>query len=142
MPTQYCNTDLCLASPTDLRPLAAHLKSKGLSVLYVTLEPDNNWYGTFEAGGSGLPDGQAETDINQMLTAVESLPAALGAVWNGCTKREFDIGYDCGTEPWAFQQDFPPELLGRMAALGITMGLTLYPEKLEDESDEQQVDVI
>jgi hypothetical protein len=39
----------------------------------------------------------------------------------------FNIGYDCGAEPWAFNQGLTAELLGRMAATGASLRITLYP---------------
>jgi hypothetical protein len=39
-----------------------------------------------------------------MLTVVESLAPPLRAVWEGCSRREFNIGYDCGLKPWAFNR--------------------------------------
>ena len=48
-----------------------------------------------------------------------------------CTTREFNLGYDCGAEPWAFNQGLSSELLGRIAAVGASLRLTIYPDREE-----------
>jgi hypothetical protein len=62
-----------------------------------------------------------------MIAVVESLAESLRAVWAGCTLREFNIGYDCGDRPWAFEQGLSTGLLGRIAAVGASLRITLYP---------------
>lgn len=64
-----------------------------------------------------------------MLAVVDALAGPLRAVWDGCTRREFNIGYDCGAEPWAFNQALSAALLGRMAAAGALLRVTIYPER-------------
>jgi hypothetical protein len=77
------------------------------------------------------PDGaqfaEPEANIAAMLVIVESLARPLRSVWDGCTRREFNIGYECGAEPWAFNQGLRAELLGQMAAVGASLRVTLYP---------------
>jgi hypothetical protein len=37
-------------------------------------------------------------------------------------------GYECGAEPWGFQQEISSATLARIAALDASLRLTLYPE--------------
>jgi hypothetical protein len=62
-----------------------------------------------------------------MLAVVEALDPPLRSVWAGCSRREFNVGYDCGLEPWAFSQGLSAEILGRMASAGASLRVTLYP---------------
>jgi len=124
----YLNTDMDLASPEDLTGLAEAFKAKGIFPLHVTQGEDGLWYARFEAGENY---DQPETSIAAMLTVVESLNEPLRAIWSRCTRREFNMGYDCGSEPWAFEQGLSNALLGRMAALGASLRLTLYPDRVE-----------
>ena len=43
--------------------------------------------------------------------------------------REFNIGYDCGEEPWAFNQGLSAETLRRVAAVKASLRWTLYPDR-------------
>ncbi len=64
-----------------------------------------------------------------MQAVIESLVPPLRSVWAGCSQREFNIGYDCGLEPWAFNQGLSADLLGRMAKAGASLRVTLYPDR-------------
>ena len=110
-PFCYLNTDLDLTSADDLTALAAAFQTEGLISLQLARGEDGQWYASFER--SGLED-QPEETISALLAVVESLGESLRSVWFGCTLREFNIGYDCGSKPWAFNQGLSSHLLGRM----------------------------
>lgn len=123
---EYLNTDLDLASAVDLTCLAEALKAKSLFPLHVTKADDGLWYAKFETEKNY---DEPEKTIQEMITAIEALEEPLRAIWFGCSQREFNIGYDCGTEPWAFEQGLTSELLGRIAASGASLRFTLYPDR-------------
>ena len=125
-PIQYLNTDLDLVSPIAFAPLADALKSNQLVPLQFTQGADGRWYAVFETREQYR---EPEPNIAKMLDAVESLSRDHRTLWDTCEKREFNIGYDCGDEPWAFQQGLTNGTLRRMAALGATLFLTLYPQR-------------
>jgi hypothetical protein len=122
----YLNTDLDLTSAEDLTALAAAFEARGVQPLHVTRGADGLWLATFETSAQFT---EPEPNIAAMLAIVESLTRPLRSVWQGCTRREFNIGYDCGAEPWAFNQGLPADLLGRMAAAGASLRVTLYPDR-------------
>jgi hypothetical protein len=124
----YLNTDLDLTSADDLRALGAAFEGQGVSPLYLTHGEDGLWYATFEVYDQ---HDEPEPTISAMLVAIESLGDPLRAVWSACTRREFNIGYDCGSKPWAFNQALSADLLGRIAAAGASLRITLYPLKRE-----------
>jgi hypothetical protein len=121
----YRNTDLDLTSADDLTTLAVAFEAGGAPPLHVTRGEDGQWYATFETDEQ---HSEPEPTISAMLTVVESLEPSLRSVWAGCSRREFNLGYDCGSEPWAFNQGLSSELLGRMAAVGASLCITLYPD--------------
>lgn len=123
----YLNTDLDLTSAADLAPLAAAFKARGASP-HVTRGDDGLWRATINVFEQ---QGEPEPHISAMLAVVESLGAPLRAAWSGCTVREFDIGYDCGSEPRPFRQGLSSQLLGRIAAVGASLRITLYPPARE-----------
>jgi hypothetical protein len=123
----YLNADLDLTSSNELTELAAEFGRAGLSLLLqVTLGEDGFWHATFETDEQY---DQPETNVAAMITVIESLPEPLPTVWRSCTRREFNIGYDCRAEPWAFSQVLSSELLRRIAAAGASLRVTLYPDR-------------
>jgi len=122
----YLNTDLDLTSADDLTALAAEFEAAGVSPLHVTLGEGGLWYACFETDEQHA---EPESNIAAMLAVVESLAPPLRAVWTGCSRREFNVGYDCGLEPWAFNQELSAGLLGRMAAACAALRVTLYPDR-------------
>ncbi len=122
----YLNTDLDLTSADDLTGLAAAFEAGGVFPLHVTRGEDGLWYACFETEEQHT---EPEPNIAAMLAVVDGLSPPLRSVWTGCSRREFNIGYDCGLEPWAFHQGLSAELLGRMAVVGASLRWTLYPNR-------------
>jgi hypothetical protein len=104
--------------------------------LHVTHGDDGNWYAIFETDTSF---DEPECNIVAMLDAVESLSHEERSVWSRCDLREFNIGYDCGHKPWAFNHGLSARTLGRIAALAASLRWTLYPAEqsrtLESSAD-------
>lgn len=121
----YLNTDLDVTSAEDLNDLASALESTGVFPLHVTRHQSGIWTATFETDRQHQ---DPETNILAMLDSIESLAEAQRCAWQTCTRREFNIGYDCGDEPWAFNQGLSSHLLGRLAAVGSSLRWTLYPD--------------
>lgn len=125
----YANTDLELAADFDLTPLATEFKAHGWHVLTVQLGPDGVWYANLEIGG--LYEAP-EATISAMLEIIATLGEQAQRDWAACTKREFDVGYVCGTKPWAFNQGLTCDTLRRIAAAGASLRITLYaPERVD-----------
>ena len=122
----YLNTDLDLTSADDLTALAAEFEAARVRPLHVTHGEDGLWYACFETDEQHV---EPESNIAAVLAVVESLAPPVRAVWAGCSRREFNVGYDCGLEPWAFNQELSAKLLGRMAAAGASLRVTLYPDR-------------
>lgn len=92
----YLNTDLDLTSSSDLTALGAAFEAAGVFSLHVTQGEDGLWYACFETAEQ---HNEPEPNIAAMLVVIESLAPPLQSVWAGCSRREFNIGYDCGREP-------------------------------------------
>ncbi|HET6425792.1 MAG TPA: hypothetical protein VFG20_19030 [Planctomycetaceae bacterium] len=133
---EYCNTDLELISRDDLTELASALAAIGVAPLHVTLGQDGQWYSWLETEQSF---DEPESNIGVMMDAIESLSAPMHAAWERCSHREFNIGYDCGDEPWAFNQGLTNKLLVRIAASGASLRWTLYPDR-PDSTEESGID--
>jgi hypothetical protein len=122
--TNYLNTDLDLVAGQSLQALADALEARGVFPLHVDLRDDQQWYSTLETEEQFT---QPEPNIAALLTAIEALDPQSRIQWAACAIREFNIGYDCGDEPWAFNHGLTVPTLARMAALGIALRITLYP---------------
>lgn len=130
----YLNTDLDLTSADDLTALASVFEAGGVFPLHVSLGEDGMWHATLETGEQHT---EPQPNIAAMLAVVESLAPPYRSMWNECSQREFNVGYDCGMEPWAFNQGLCAELLGRIASAGASLRITLYPDR--EQGDDKPV---
>ena len=121
----YLNTDLEITSDADLRPLVAAFEARGVHPLYVG-ESETGWRATLETYDERRTP---ETTIVALLKAIKALPIPMRKLWIGCRKREFDIGYECGDEPWAYNQALSPNVVARVASVGAGIRITLYPHR-------------
>lgn len=122
---RYLNTDLDLCSSEDLTPLATLFTLCGLWQNHLIQEEDGNWFAIFEAGCCGA---DPEQTITMLLDVIEALVPEYKAMWSRCTVKEFNIGYQCGTEPRPFTQGVSSEVVTRMAAVNASLRITLYPD--------------
>lgn len=121
---RYLNTDLDLESASDLTELVNALEAQGMFTLHLTHAENGKWSARLETGESFAEPGES---IAAMLGALDSLPQAYRQVWENCELKEFNIGYDCGDEPWAYNQGLTSELLRQMTEHNMTLRWTLYP---------------
>lgn len=128
---KYLNTDLELRSTENLRPLDEALRANGFRSLHVETGPDGICYATFEIS---FIQADPEVTIARMLDEIEVLNEPHRTTWRTCAQREFNIGYDCGDEPWAYNQGLSNDLLRRIAASGASLRITLYPIRKEKRS--------
>jgi hypothetical protein len=120
----YLNTDLDLAAAVDLRSLTATFESQGIFPLHVAPVEDDSWRAILE---TNKPYPDPESNIAAMLSVIEQLEQPELNIWQALTLCEFNIGYDSGSEPWAFNQSLSLELLQRITKVGASLRFTLYP---------------
>jgi hypothetical protein len=130
---RYLNTDLDLVSSTTLVPLAQVFETKGFFSLHVEQHDDGHWFATLEIDGKSK---EPELTIAAMLSVVEQLDEPEQRTWQSLTLCEFNIGYDCGDEPWAFNQGLSNALLQRVAQVGASIRITLYPPEPAHKTDQ------
>jgi hypothetical protein len=122
---RYLNTDLDLTSAVDLTGLTSALEALGVRPLHVTQSEDGLWRSILETATQYL---EPALNIAAIVAAIELLDEANRAAWLGCTQRDFNVGYDCGALPLSINLGISPELLGRVAAIGGSLQITLYPD--------------
>jgi hypothetical protein len=123
-PICYLNTDLDLVSASDVTEVVAALETRGLYALNVGQWEDGLFHATLETSESY---GEPEATIAAMLDAVEAFPEGVRGQWLALQVREFNIGYDCGDRPWAYNQGLTNRTLRRLADAQATLRVTLYP---------------
>jgi hypothetical protein len=134
--TRYINTDLDLFSTVDLTPLTAAFESQGVFALHVTSREDGCWSAILETDAQYE---DPESNIAAILSVIEKFDEPERGVWQSLKLREFNIGYDCGIEPWAFNQGLSNALLQRVAEVGASLRVTSYPsESLHKKSQRIQ----
>jgi hypothetical protein len=126
---QYLNTDLVLVCDVDPSRLASEFKACGL---FTNVTPGDD--GLFYVLCEDNNDTEPEPNIRRLLDAVDRLSADAREIWARCSKREFNVGYDCGDEPWSFNQGLSNVVLRRIADCGASFRITLYPYRPETES--------
>jgi hypothetical protein len=129
MATHYLNTDLDIAAAFDITPLVSLLQAQGFSVIHCEPLESGEWHATLEVFTSQEPpeNYRPEVTILQMVPILEALTGEAKEMWNMSTERCLDMGFNCCAEPWQYRQDLSSETLARIAALGITLRITLYP---------------
>lgn len=125
---QYINTDLDLRSPHPIDLLVHALSARGIWSSHNTAGDNGNFYSTLEVSTEEYLR-HPEATIAGFLDAIESLSDEIKLLWNNCDLREFNIGYDCGEEPWAFNNGFSNAIVTRLANAGATLRITIYPVK-------------
>jgi hypothetical protein len=123
---KYLNTDLDLVAAVDLTSLVTAFEAQGLFSLHVGQEDDGLWYATLEADEQF---DEPEPNIAAMLLVIEQFDQPMQEFWRSLKLREFNIGYDCGSKPWAFNQGMSNLLLQRVAEAGASLRVTLYPPR-------------
>jgi hypothetical protein len=88
---------------------------------------DEEWLDKFKLECAEGYD-EPEPEIAALLAAVEALDPPMRSTWVAGSLRVFDLGYDCGLEPFAFRQGLSAETLARLAAVRATLRFTLFSD--------------
>ncbi len=119
---RYRDTDLDVVCDFDPAILVEELDA-GVNVAHVHHGDDGLHYILCEDVSNTKP----EFNIVRLLDVVDKLSESAKNIWNRCSKREFNIGYDCGNEPREFNQHISNPTLRRIVDCGGALRITLYP---------------
>jgi hypothetical protein len=124
-PASFINIDMELESASDLNELAEHWKGK---VFVLNTGPTEDG---FHLALEPLIDGGLNRDpvecANHLLGLVAALPPELINIWNKCTSRVFDFGFDGGLESSPIHTTLDSKIMLQMAQLRIDFRITVYP---------------
>ncbi len=129
MKTRYRNTDLDLHSTEPLNDLSRHLEAAGLVVLGHHPDGQGDWMSVLEIIGDEEDRFHVNADatVVAMLDVLEQLPPSERQMFDQCTLREFNAAYDVGDKPLDFNEGLSAKTISRMAALNMSLRITLYP---------------
>jgi hypothetical protein len=123
MDIKFLNVDLEVESTADLSPLVAAL-GDDVVLLHIGPADGGGDLATFElAEEHGGPDGR----VLELCDLIEHLPPEAAELWRTAHRRTFDVGYECGDTPRAFQSELTHPTIRRVADLGASLTTTIYP---------------
>jgi hypothetical protein len=129
MDIRYLNTDLEIESAHDLSLIVEEF---GEDVLVHHHGEINGYQHASCSSGSAGMYAEADGTINDLCSLIENLSPAARKVWDGCCTRRFDIGYESGTAPRSFSSEVRAATVQRVAALGGSLVVTIYPVRDSD----------
>ena len=131
MPTEFLNVDLDLESRKSLEPLIRELGDR-VHVIYDGPSEEKTHMAALEVyeGDDNDPD----SIINAFCRLIERLSPAAKSVWESCSMRRFDIGFESGVSGHPLCVDLDSETLQRVAGLSASVGVTIYPKKLRKKT--------
>ncbi|MCI5116605.1 MAG: hypothetical protein D3913_01295 [Candidatus Electrothrix sp. LOE1_4_5] len=119
----YLNTDLDLLSSKDLAPIAQAFESEAYC-LYCGEAGQGHFRASFEMKELvNSPD----VVMQHFCFLAESLEGEARALWDGCFKKVFDIGYEGGVDHASYTDELRVETLKQVAELGACIRVTVYP---------------
>jgi len=129
MNVQYLNTDLEIESKSDLSEIVEEFGEDVLVLHHGEIR--GYQHASFSIAGGST---DADATINSLCTLVEQLPRDVREIWDGCCSRLFDIGYESGTSPQNFRSEIRAATIQRVANIGGSVVITIYPEIEESAS--------
>ena len=125
MATHYLNTDLELDSREDLTPIVEEF-GDDVVCLY------NGPWGThrraaFELAANLPHDPDPNSCIRMFCALVAGLSPHARAIWDGCSRRTLDMGFEAGTDRESCQQMLEYDALAQLAAIRTHLVITVYP---------------
>ncbi|AZS49743.1 hypothetical protein DM558_02630 [Entomomonas moraniae] len=129
--TSFINLDLELLSPFDLSPIKDYW---GTSVFPLTCDFfERNFYLCVEPVFNENESCTVYHCTEIMLNVLEQLPTEHKILLDSCTSCVFDYGFDIGAnDSPPFQVELTPIQLTRIAALNITVRVTIYSYSHDD----------
>lgn len=127
MKPEFLNVDLEIVTKRDPSPLARALDGK-VHVLHCGPFKGRSHFLALEIF-SARPS--VEKLLSQFCTLIESLPPDAWQIWKEARRRTFDIGFQSGEARPPLAIRIEPATLNRVAKLGATIAITVYPADVE-----------
>ena len=122
---RFRNVDLEVSSASDLGWLADEFGEDAVNLYCGSAH--GHFLATFE---TDKPREDADAAIAYFCNLVDNLSEEGRRGWDSAFLKIFDIGYDGGDAPPAFQSDLRPETLAAASRIGASLRITIYPADL------------
>ena len=121
MATQYLNTDLEIESLEDLTPIVEEFPADVSCLFHGRIRDRNR--ACFELAGPS----DANECIRMFHALVKGLSPKARSVWDGCSRRTLDVGFEAGHDRENCQQVLTHEVLALAASIRAHLVITVYP---------------
>jgi hypothetical protein len=128
----FLNVDLDIEAPYDLAPFVSALGEQVID-LHTGLVGEG-FQAHLELSGEAIMPRDAEGAIQGFLGLLARLTPDARRLWDGATKRDFNIGIQGGIKPPAFELALLPETLAAVGRLGARVVVTVYAAELRRRS--------
>ena len=118
--TYFITVDLGIESRDDLSPLIAAFGES------ITVMQDTVTDGLHRLGVAIGVSGDLDTQMRAYFTLIDGLPTEARTLWDGCTKRIFDAGFQAGDRPLSIAEPVAADVIAGVARLGASMAVTIY----------------
>ena len=127
MTTQHLNTDLEIESADDLTPIVEEFGDDVVCLFHGRVRGYDR--ASFEIAGQSA---NASECVETFCALVGGLSEEARAVWNACSRRTFDIGFEAGSDRSNIQQTLRRESLAQVVSVGADIVVTVYPPRDEE----------
>ena len=133
----FINVDLELESSESVQSIVAELSETTFSLycsdidemanleLNIDKADDFDFYETYDDEKDLV--GGIDAHITEFCNLIENLSLQSKRIWNGCHRKEFDIGFRAGNTAKSFHTKIKAETIKRCVEIGATIGITVYP---------------
>jgi len=123
--TTFLNIDLDIESKNDISAIVNSFKKSVTVMRHEFL--DEVFYGSFETGLM-----EPNKIIEEYTRLVENLNAEERLIWDQCSIKSLDIGFESGLFPNALHTTISPNSLNKLSSIGATFVITIYPYNKEN----------
>jgi len=120
--THFLNIDLEIESNTEISLLVEELSLKLTRLTYHECEGKHR--ASFEAHQTEI-----EGIITEYVSVIVSLSEAGKRLWENCTKREFNLGFQSGATPKGYEKSISPNALKEIVSVNGQLGITIYAQE-------------
>ncbi len=116
----FLNIDLDIESKVDISPIVEEFGDR-VSVHRNELY-EGQYCASFETGYM-----KENEIIEEYVSLIEKLSPRSKVIWDNCSKREFDFGYESGETPNNFHSKISAKSVNSLAKVGGSIVITIYP---------------